>query len=254
MIQGVVAWFTDPANWQGPDGIPARLVEHVEYSVIALAIALLIGLPLGLLIGHTGRGTFLVAGIANSLRALPTLGLVIFAVLLLAPLIHNNLAFTIPAVLVLVLLAVPPILTNAYAGVQNVDPQARDAAAGMGMTGGQVLRKVEFPCALPLIFSGSRSATLQVIATATVAAYVSLGGFGRYVIDGLAQHNYPEMAAGAILVAVLAVLADALLAIVQRYSVSRGLSGRYKGAAAGPVAAAARMGAEPSVEEQPVAG
>jgi Binding-protein-dependent transport system inner membrane component len=149
MIQGIVAWFTDPANWQGPDGVPTRLLQHVEYSVVALAIALLIGLPLGLLIGHTGKGTFLVAGIANSLRALPTLGLVILAVLLLAPLIHSNLAFTIPALLVLVLLAVPPILSNAYAGVENVDPQARDAAAGMGMTGGQVLRKVEFPCARP---------------------------------------------------------------------------------------------------------
>jgi osmoprotectant transport system permease protein len=254
MISGIVAWFTDPANWQGPDGIPTRLVQHVEYSVVALAIALLIGLPLGLLIGHTGRGTFLVAGIANSLRALPTLGLVILAVLVLAPLIHSDLTFTIPAVMVLVLLAIPSILTNTYAGVQNVDPQARDAAAGMGMTGGQVLRKVEFPCSLPLILSGTRSATLQIIATATVAAYVSLGGFGRYVIDGLSQHNYAKMAAGAILVAVLAVVADALLAIVQRYTVSRGLSGRYKGAAAGPVAAAARMGADTAVEEEPVAG
>jgi len=244
VIGSIAAWFTDPANWQGPDGIPARLLEHVEYSVIALLVAALLGLSLGLLIGHTGRGTFLVAGVANSLRALPTLGLLILVVLLLAPRISGDLAFTIPALLVLVLLAVPPILTNTYAGVQNVDPGARDAASGMGMTGGQVLWRVEFPCALPLILSGGRSAALQIISTATVAAYVSLGGFGRYVIDGLSQHDYAKMAAGALLVAALAVVADLLLALVQRYVVSPGLSGRYRGAAVGPQGAAARMGAD----------
>jgi len=224
MINSIAQWFADPANWQGVDGIPSRLWEHLQYAAIAVAIAMAIALPLGLLIGHTGRGTFLVGGTANSLRALPTLGLLILAVLVLAPRIHNDFAFTIPALFVLVLLGIPPILTNTYAGVQNVDPQARDAASGMGMTGRQVLFRVELPCSMPLVMSGIRSATLQIIATATVAAYVSLGGLGRYVVDGLAQHNYAKMAAGALLVAALAVLVDFALAGVQRLVVPRGLA------------------------------
>ena len=136
-------------------------------------------------------------------------------------------AYLIPTEIVLVLLAIPSILSNTYAGVQNVDPAARDAARGMGMTGNQVLFKVELPCALPLIMSGVRSATLQVIATTTIAAYVSLGGLGRYVFDGESQQDYPQMASGAVLVALLAMAADLVLAMVQRGIVSRGISGRY---------------------------
>jgi len=133
----------------------------------------------------------------------------------------------VPAGLVLVVLAIPPILSGAYAGVEGVDPAARDAARGMGMRGTQVLRNVEFPCALPLIMSGIRSATLQVIATATIAAVVGLGGLGRFVIDGLAVRDTPQTASGAVLVAVLAVIVDLILALAQRYVVSRGLTGRY---------------------------
>jgi osmoprotectant transport system permease protein len=136
-------------------------------------------------------------------------------------------AYLIPSEIVLVLLAVPPILSNTYAGVQNVDPAARDAAVGMGMTGRQVLLRVELPCSLPLVMSGLRSAALQVIATATIAAYVSLGGLGRLVFDGQAQQLYPKMVSGALLVAALAMVTDLLLALVQRVIVSRGLSGRY---------------------------
>lgn len=229
IIQDIITFLTTSANWQGPDGIPTRLAEHIEYSVIALVIAALIALPIGLVIGHTGKGTAVVAGIANSFRALPTIGLLIFFVVLISPEIQGkgDAAYLIPSEIVLVLLAIPSILSNTYAGVQNVDPAARDAAAGMGMTGRQVLFKVELPCALPLIMSGIRSATLQVVATTTIAAYVSLGGLGRYVFDGQAQQDYAQMAAGAALVAVLAVLADFVLAGVQRGIVSRGISGRY---------------------------
>jgi osmoprotectant transport system permease protein len=229
ILQDVLTFLTTSANWQGQEGIPTRLAEHLEYSIIALLIATLLALPVGLLIGHTGKGTAVVAGIANSFRALPSIGLLIFFVVLISPHIHGkgDAAYQIPSEIVLVLLAIPSILTNTYAGVQNVDPAARDAAVGMGMTGRQVLFKVEFPCALPLIMSGIRSATLQVVATTTIAAYVSLGGFGRYVFDGQAQQDYAQMAAGAVLVAVLAVLADAGLALVQRGIVSRGISGRY---------------------------
>jgi osmoprotectant transport system permease protein len=229
VIGRIVDFFSDPANWQGAEGIPTRLLEHVEYSAIAVLIGLLVALPLGLLIGHTGRGTTVVAGLANSLRALPTIGLLIFFVVLISPHVHGkgDAAYLIPSEIVLVLLAVPPILSNTYAGVQNVDPAARDAAVGMGMTGRQVLLRVELPCALPLIMSGVRSAALQVIATATIAAYVSLGGLGRMVFDGQAQQLYPKMVAGALLVALLAMATDLVLALVQRGIVSRGLSGRY---------------------------
>lgn len=232
MISQVWQFLSDSAHWSGEEGVPVRLYEHGKYCAIALALALAIGLPIGLLIGHTGKGTAVVAGIANSLRALPTIGLLIFFVVLISPHIQgeSDAAYLIPTEMVLVLLAVPSILSNTYAGVQNVDRAARDAAAGMGMTGSQVLFKVELPCALPLIFSGFRSATLQVIATATVAAYVSLGGLGRYVFDGLAQQDYAQMASGALLVAALAVTVDLLLAAVQRVVVSPGLSGRYSGA------------------------
>lgn len=229
MINEILSYLTASANWTGSQGIPTRLAEHLQYSAIALAIALMIGLPLGLLIGHTGKGTAVVAGIANSLRALPSIGLLIFFVVLISPHIQGkgNAAYLIPAEIVLVLLAIPSILSNTYAGVQNVDPAARDAAAGMGMTGSQVLFRVELPCALPLIMSGFRSATLQVVATATIAAFVSLGGLGRLVFDGQAQQDYPEMAAGALLVALLAMASDFVLSMVQRGIVSRGISGRY---------------------------
>lgn len=224
----MIGWFTDPVNWSGPDGIPQRLIEHVGYSVTAVLIAVLIGVPLGLVIGHTGRGTVFVAGLANALRALPTLGLVILVVLLVGPRLQGDLAFVVPSIVVLVVLAVPPILTSTYAGVQGVDPAARDAAYGMGMTGNQVLFRVETPCALPLVLSGVRSAMLQVISTATIAAYVSLGGLGRFVIDGQASRDYPQMVGGAILVGLLAIFAETALAGLQRLVVPRGLAAQTR--------------------------
>jgi osmoprotectant transport system permease protein len=234
VIANIIDWLTSSDHWSGAEGIPTRIGEHLQYSVIALVIAAAVGLPIGLLVGHTGRGTAVVGSIANSLRALPTIGLLIFFVVLISPHIHgkSEAPYLIPTEIVLVLLAIPSILSNTFAGVQNVDPAARDAARGMGMTGRQVLVKVELPCALPLIMSGVRSATLQVIATTTIAAYVSLGGLGRYVFDGQSQQDYPQMAAGAVLVALLAMSADFVLAMVQRVIVSRGISGRYaKGSA-----------------------
>jgi osmoprotectant transport system permease protein len=225
-----LGWLFDPANWTttyAQVGIPQEILEHLEYSAIALGIALVLALPAGLIIGHTGRGTAVVSAL-NGLRALPSLGLLVLFYVLLAPHFHgrSNAVFLIPTEIVLVLLAVPPILANTFAGVQNVDPAVRDAAVGMGMTGRQTLLRVELPNALPLIFSGFRSATLQVIATATVAAYVGLGGLGRFVYDGLASHNFAEVTGGAILVALLALAADLTLALVQRYTVSPGVSGR----------------------------
>jgi osmoprotectant transport system permease protein len=238
VIGQIVGWLTDPAHWQGADGVPTHLMEHVGYTLFAVLLGLLIALPAGLVIGHTGRGTVLVAAVANALRAVPTLGLLILFVLLLLPRVTSDLVYLGPGEAVLFLLAVPPILVNTYAGVQNVPPEIRDAAEGMGMTGAGVLFKVELPCALPLIFSGVRAAVLQCLATATVLAYVSLGGLGRYIIDGLAQRDFPQMAAGAMLVAALALLADGLLSLLSRVMVSPGVSGRA--GRARPVLARAR--------------
>lgn len=226
MIGQVVAWLTDPAHWQGPDGVPTHLVEHVAYSLAAVAVAAVIGLPLGLVIGHTGRGTFAVAAVANAMRALPTLGLLTLFVLLLLPHVASDWVYLGPGEAVLFLLALPPILANTYSGVQNAPPEVRDAAQGMGMTGTGVLLRVELPCALPLILSGVRAAVLQCIATATVFAYVTLGGFGRYIVDGLDQRDFPKMASGAVLVAALALIADGLLVLLTRAAVSPGVSGR----------------------------
>ena len=229
IVTDISNWLSDSSHWSGPDGVPARLREHLQYSLVALLIAAVIAIPLGLLIGHTRRGTFAVVAIANSFRALPTVGLLTFFYILLAPHIHGtgNASYFIPSEIVLVLLAIPSMLSNTYAGIDNVDPGVKDAAQGMGMRGSEVLFKVELPNALPLIFSGVRASFLQVIATATVTAYVGLGGLGRFLLDGLASQDYPQMASGAVLVAALALLVDLLLALVQRYAVSRGVTGRY---------------------------
>jgi len=227
VINSILAWLGDSAHWQGDDGIVRRLVEHLEYSLAAVLIAALIAIPLGLYIGHTGRGRFVAVSAVGAARAIPSLGLLFLAVLLLGPRLSGDVAFLAPTALVLVVLAIPPILSGAYAGVEGVEPAARDAAVGMGMRGPEVLRHVEIPCALPLILSGVRSAMLQVIATATMAAIVSLGGLGRFLIDGLAVRDTPQTASGAVLVAALALVTDLVLALVQRSVVSPGLTGRY---------------------------
>jgi osmoprotectant transport system permease protein len=226
VIGDIVGWLTDPTHWQGANGVPVHVVEHLAYALAAVVLAALVGLPLGLVIGHTGRGTVAVAGLANAVRALPTLGLLTLFVIVLLPHVANDWVYLGPGLAVLFLLALPPILTNTYAGVQNVSPEVRDAAKGMGMTGTGVLLRVELPCALPLVLSGVRAAVLQCIATATVLAYVTLGGLGRYIVDGLAQRDFPQMASGALLVAALALIADGLLVLLARALVSPGVSGR----------------------------
>jgi osmoprotectant transport system permease protein len=227
----MLVWLNDPQNWTGTrftPGIIDQIGAHLWYSAIAVVIAGLIGFPLGLVLGHTGRAAWLVSA-ANGLRSLPTIGLLILVYVMVSPLIsgRGDAVYLVPTEIVLVLLALPAILANTYAGVRNAPPAARDAARGMGMTGGQVLFRVELPTALPLVFSGLRSAVLQVIATATIAAYVGLDGLGRFVYDGLASRDFGEMAGGAVLVAALALLVDLVLALIQRYSVSPGVTGRF---------------------------
>lgn len=217
-MNAVFSWLADPAHWSGPAGIPARLAEHLWYSVLALLLGAAIALPVGALVGHSRRGGFLIVGTANGLRALPELGLLTLLVLLMG-------IGLLPVTLALAVLAIPPLLAGTYSGVRNVDAGAVDAARGMGMRESQVLFKVELPNALPLVLGGLRGATLQVIATAAVAAYVSYGGLGRYLIDGLRTREYAQMAAGAVLVAVLALVVEGLLALLQRAVVSPGLRG-----------------------------
>lgn len=242
MISDVFTWLNDPSHWRDSpvfDGIPTQLLNHLRYSAIALLIAAAIALPLGLVIGHSHRGGWFVSTV-NAVRAIPTVGLLVLLAVLIAPHFHGrtDLGYLIPTEIVLVVIAVPAILANTYAGVQSVDPQVRDAAAGMGMTGSQVLWQVELPCSLPLIISGIRSATLQVIATATIASYLPLlGGLGRFIYDGYHQQDYPQMVSGGVLVALLAMIVDLLLATVQRYAVSRGISGRYVESLGGTTAA-----------------
>jgi len=206
IFQQIMEFFSNPANWSGPEGIPARLIEHILYTLVVVLIGIAIALPVGALIGHTRRGAWLVINIANGSRALPSLGLLTLMVLLL------GLGF-MPAAIVLVILAIPPILTATYAGVRGVDPTVVDAARGMGMPEWRILLTVELPIAARVIVSGIRSSVLQVIATATIAAYIALGGLGRFLLDGLALRDYGEMAGGALLVAALALLTDGLFAL-----------------------------------------
>lgn len=222
----MIDYLLDPNNWAGSGGIPVLVGQHLVYTAVALLIAGAIGVPAGLYVGHTGRGVVVIAGFANALRALPTLGLIVLLVMVVAPLIASDLAFVIPSIIVLVLLAIPPIMTNTYAGIRAVDAAAVDAAVGMGYRPLRVLFSVQVPCALPLIISGFRGATLQVISTATIAAYVSLGGLGRLIIDGRAQNDYDKMLVGALLVAILALVVDLLLGLAARIFVSPGLDRR----------------------------
>lgn len=214
------AYLFDGGHWSlAGEGIPDRLLQHIAYTLVTLAISAVIALPVGLFIGHTNRGAFLAINIGNAGRSLPTFGLLSLMVVLVG-------IGTLPVIVALVVLAVPPILASTYAGLRSVDRSAVDAAIGMGMRPMQVLFRAEVPMALPLIVSGLRSALLQVCATATVAAYVGLGGLGRLLIDGLSTNDYPQVFAGAVLVAVLAVLLDLLSAAVERAVVSPGVRER----------------------------
>ncbi|GGQ56101.1 ABC transporter permease [Streptomyces althioticus] len=219
VLNFVQAFFSDSAHWQGYDGIPSRFAEHVQYTLLALAVAAAIGLPVGLLTGHTGRGGNAIAVVANAARALPSFGLLVLSVLLIG-------FGLLPVMIPLVVLAVPPILVTTYEAVRTVDPAPVDAARGMGMPESGILFRVEVPVALPLILSGLRSAAVQIVSTATIAAYVSLGGLGRYVIDGLYQRNYEKVVGGATLVAVLALITLALFWAVERFTVSPGVRRR----------------------------
>ena len=205
------SWLADQAHWVGADSIPHRLLEHVGYSVLTVGLSALVAVPLGLWIGHTGRLRGVAVAATGALRALPTLGLLTWFVLI------AGIGLTAPAA-ALVILAIPPLLAGTYSGLESLDRQTIDAARAVGFTEWQVLRKVEIPLALPLLVGGFRSATLQVISTATVAAYIGLGGLGRFLIDGQAYRDYPQMVGGSVLVIALALTVDGLFVVAQRFA------------------------------------
>lgn len=222
-----IAWLTNPKNWAGSGGIPTRLLEHLQYSGLVLLIAAAIAVPIGLYIGHTGRGRVVAVAVAGALRALPTLGLLVLFALLAG-------SGLMPPVWALVILTVPPLLAGTYAGISSVDATVVDAARAMGMTELQILLRVELPNGLQVMFGGIRTAVLQVIATVSVVAYLPLGGLGRYLFDGLVLQDFPRMLGGSLLIAGLAIAVDLVLAGVQRLVISPGLtldsSGRQKAA------------------------
>ena len=208
-------WLLDPARYAGPGGIPMRLAEHLGYTALGVVLAAVIAIPLGLLVGHTGRGRGLAVAASGAARALPTLGLVtLFALLVGIGLLAPTLAF--------VILAIPSLLAGAYSACEAVDPRTVDAARAQGMTEMQVLTRVELPLGMPLLITGIRAATLQVISTAMLAAYVGNGGLGRFIFLGLKTQDYPQMLAGSLLVIALALVLDGMLLLVQALTRPRG--------------------------------
>lgn len=216
MISAAIAWFSDPAHWSGQNGVPYRLFQHVGISLVSVLIAMAIALPLGLYIGHTRRGQALAVNLANVGRAIPSLA-AIAIVVPFTQMIDPGPGFNLyPTVIAMIVLAIPPILVNAYAGISGIDPDLVESARAMGMTERQVLTRVELPVAIPVIVGGIRSASVQVIATATLGAIYGLGALGGFIVEGVAQNDDGQLFAGVLLVALLALLAEGGLALVQR--------------------------------------
>jgi len=216
ILANAARWFANPAHWSGPDGIPVRLIEHVTISAESVAIGALIALPIGIALGHYGRFGNLAINISNVGRALPSFGILVIAFQIFG---LGNL----PVLVALVALAIPPMITNSYVGLREVDPDVREAARGMGYRELAQLLRVELPLAVPLVMAGIRTSAVQVVATATLAALIAGGGFGRYVIDGFAQQDYTKLFAGAVLVAVLAMATELSLSAVERVLIPRGV-------------------------------
>ena len=219
LLQGL-AWVFSGANWASVNsglGIGAEIGAHLLLTVESLAVAIVIAVPTGLAIGHSGRGRGLAILIGNVVRAFPTLGLLSILLIGLG-------AAVLTPIFVFVLLGIPPLLAGAYAGVESVDPQTVDAARATGMTEWQILAKVEIPLAAPLLLGGLRSSTLQILATVALASEFGFDSLGQFIIAGAATQDYVQMVGGSILVTVLALLADAVLALAQRFTVPRGVS------------------------------
>ncbi len=219
IFTAALAWLVDPANWIGSGSIPQRGIEHLSYTALAVGLGALIAVPLGYFIGHTGRGRVLAVGTAGAARALPTFGLMLYLVLVLGVSERST-----AATLALVLLAIPPLLAGAYAGVDQIDRATIDAAKAQGMTDWQILARVEIPLSLPLLIGGLRGATLQVVATVTLIAYVGLGGLGYEIIQGIPLRRLDQVVGAALLIIVVALALDGLLALLTRWVTPRGVT------------------------------
>jgi osmoprotectant transport system permease protein len=223
IVSETLAWLADPAHWQGPDGIPNRLSEHILISGLSLAIALAIALPVGMWVGHTGRFSSIAVNAANLGRALPSLA-VIAIVLPITTAIDPQAGFRFyPTLIAMVVLAIPPILVNAYAGISGVERDLVEAARGVGMRERQILFSVEIPVAISVIVAGIRLAAVQIIGTATLGAIFAFGGLGRYLVDGIAQNDDLMIFGGVVLVAALAIATEVVFSIFQRLASSPGL-------------------------------
>ncbi|MBH0053968.1 MULTISPECIES: ABC transporter permease [unclassified Salinibacterium] len=226
LLVEAIQWLFSPERLGGSNPIPVRVEEHLFYTFLSVVIAALIAVPLGFYIGHTGKGREFAVGLSGAARALPSFGLILLLVLLFGV---AQTQLQIAAVTAFVLLAIPSILAGAYAGIEAVDRRVIDSARAIGMTEWQILWKVEVPLGLPLLIGGLRAATLQVVATATLAAYVGLGGLGIYIFRGLPLQRYDEMLGSALLIAALALALDGIFALLQQFAVPRGVSaGRAK--------------------------
>jgi len=218
LFADALAWLFSPERLQGQYALPVLLGQHLLYTVISVAVAAAIALPAGWLIGHTGRGREIAVAISGAARAVPSFGLLVLLVLLL-----GVLRTPLAAVITFVLLAIPSLLAGAYTGFEAIDRRTVDAARAVGMTEWQIFTKVELPLGMPLLVGGIRSALLQVIATVTIGAYVNLGGLGWPIIQGIPLRRFDQVLAGALLVAVLALIVDLLLAVLQRAVVPAGI-------------------------------
>ena len=233
----IITFFTDPAQWTGDTGIPNRLFEHLYISGSSVLLALLIAVPIGLYIGHTNRGSGVAINLANIGRAIPSYAMMVIPLpltLTLAPILGYEAGFGLtflPIFIAMTFLAIPPLLVSTYAGLRSVDRDLIEAGRGMGLSERQILARIEIPLASSILVGGLRTATLQVIATATIGAILGGGGLGRIIFDGLNQGlpGRPAIYAGAILVASLAIGVDALLALLQTRLTPRALrKGRRK--------------------------
>lgn len=228
LLVDALRWIFDSANWQpgsqSPLPIQDRLLEHLRYTAVAVVLAGLIALPLGFFIGHTGRGRQFVITFTGSMRALPTLGLLFFLLMVFGYFLSYDTAPIVGATISFVVLAIPSMLAGAYSGLESVDRGIIDAARANGMTEWQILTQVEIPLGLPLIVGGIRAAVLQVIATVTIASYAGLGGLGRIITSGIGFNDYDLILGGALLVTALALTVDGIFAIAQRATATRGIS------------------------------
>jgi osmoprotectant transport system permease protein len=217
-----IAWLTAPERLEGANAIPARLGEHLYFTLVSLAIATAIAIPLGYYIGHTGKGRDIAVGLSGAARALPSFGLIVLLIAIFVAIDPLNINRELAAFIAFVILGIPSVLAGAYSGIESVDKRTIDAARAVGMTEWQILTKVEIPLGLPLLIGGVRAAAIQIISTVTLAAYIALGGLGYYIFQGLPLRQYDTMLGGAILVAALALVIDGLLAVVQRFALPRG--------------------------------